>query len=114
MDNPRIQRVVMTEEQIRAMARGSRDFILKVTEEGDVSARCKAYATSLQIRQSGELLWFQFPNCNRLCFYPLTNVQRDLHFASEDKAAFISELFYLRQLPPNLKSPFNSRPIGNA
>src|ERR1043165_145526 len=105
MDTPQTRRVAMTEEQIRAMARGSRDFRLRVTAEGEVSAQCKACACGLQIRRGGPLLWFYCSACKRESFYPVSNVERDCYFAGKDGQPFVSELFYMKQRPRGLKSP---------
>ena len=108
MDSPQIRRIPMGEDQIRAMARRSRDFILKVTEAGDVTAQCKACGVGLKITRDGDLLWFYCPSCGRQSFYPIGNVERDHHFAGQDGRPFISELYYMRKLPPGLKSPFSA------
>src|SRR4051812_8332834 len=108
MDTPQTRRIAVTEEQIRAMARGNRDFILQVTGEGDVSARCKACATNLQIMRAGALLWFRCSGCQRESFYPVANVERDCYFAGKDGQPFVSELFYMKQRPPGLTSPFDA------
>ena len=107
MERLKTLRVAMTEEQRRAMARQKRDFILRVTGEGEVSAQCKACACGLQIRREGPLLWFHCLGCKRESFYQVTNIERDCYFAGKDGRPFVSELFYMKQRPPGLKSPFD-------
>jgi hypothetical protein len=45
-------------------------------------------------------------------FYPAANVQRDIQFAINDGRPFVSDLFYMRQLPATLKSPFAAGTSG--
>jgi hypothetical protein len=106
MSEPGFLRFELPEHQIRAMARGDRDFVLQATGEGRVSAVCKACVQALEILEDRGLVWFHCSKCDRVSFYPVGNVQRDIEFARRDGRPFVSDLFYLRQLPSTLASPF--------
>jgi hypothetical protein len=108
MSEPGFLRVELSEDQIRAMARGDRDFVVQATGEGHVSAVCKACAQALEIHLDRGLVWFHCPKCDRVSFDPAANVQRDIQFAIRDGRPFVSDLFYMRQLPVTLTSPFGT------
>lgn len=114
MSEPGFLRVELPEDQIRAMARGDRDFELKATGEGLVSAVCIACAQAPEILQDSGLVWFHCQKCHGVSFYPVVNVQRDIQFAVRDGKPFVSDLFYMRQLPSTLKSPFGVGDESNA
>ena len=111
MSRPGFLRVELPEETIRARARGERDFVLQATGDG-VSAVCKACARALDILEDGGLVWFRCPGCSLVSFYPVANVQRDIQFAIKDGKPYVSDLFYMRQLPATLKSPFAASTTG--
>ena len=54
----------------------------------------------------GGFVWFRCPGCSLVSFYPVANVHRDIQFAVKDGKHYESDLFYMRQLPATLKSPF--------
>jgi hypothetical protein len=112
MSEPGFLRVKLPEDKIRAMARGDRDFVLQATGEGHVSAVCKKWVQALEIVQDGGLVWFRCPGCTLVSFYPVANVQRDIQFAIKDGQPYVSDLFYMRQLPATLKSPFETGKKG--
>jgi hypothetical protein len=106
MSEPGFLTFPLPEDKIRAMSRGDRDFVLQATGEGYVSAVCKKCVQALEILQDGGLVWFRCPRCELMSFYPVANVQRDIQFAIKDGRPYVSDLFYIRQLPETLKSPF--------
>jgi hypothetical protein len=106
MSEPGLISYRLPEETIRAMARGDRDFVVQVTGEGRVSAVCKGCVEALEIVQAQGLVWFHCPKCDRVSFDPVANVQRDIQFAIRHGQPFVSELFYFRELPATLVSPF--------
>jgi hypothetical protein len=112
MSEPEFLRFKLPEDRIRAMVRGDRDFVVCVTAEGQVSAVCKMCNKSLEILRDGALVWFRCNKCALVSFYPVANVQRDLQFAIKDGQPFLSDLFYMRQLPATLKSPFAASSRG--
>jgi hypothetical protein len=102
---PRVLRIQVSEEQIREKMRGDRDFRLRVTEDGEVSAECKACRTPLRLAGVEGIVWFGCPSCHRVSFYPVGNVARDAHFAQADGKPLEYELFYMAELPPDLQPP---------
>jgi hypothetical protein len=106
--DPKFVSVPVTEERIREMLRGDRDFHVQTTEKCEVSAVCLACAAYLDIAQDAGLLWFRCPSCRRVSFNPVANHQRDAHFAHKDGRPFAYELFFLKEIPPQFRSPFKS------
>ena len=106
-------RYQMSEEKIREMAQGDRDFVVQVAGEGQVSAVCKACVRALELREANELIWFHCPKCDRVSFYPIANIQRDIQYAIRDGRPFVSELFYFSELPATLTSPFAAYAKGD-
>src|SRR5262249_22017982 len=52
VSEPKFVGVKVSESQIRAMARGDRDFTMETTGEGEVTAVCKACAEYLNIAEN--------------------------------------------------------------
>jgi hypothetical protein len=106
ISEPRFLRFELPEERICAMARADRDFVLQAMGDGRVSAVCKACVRALEIAESDELVWFRCLRSDRVSFYPVANVQRDIGFAARDGRPFLSDLFYMKQHPATLRSSF--------
>jgi hypothetical protein len=51
------------------------------------------------------LVWFRCPACKRVSFSPAANIARDTKLATMDGKPFEYELFFLVDLPPELKPP---------
>jgi hypothetical protein len=95
------------ESRLREMlAEGGKDLILRTSPDGAVTATCKMCRRTVELAERGGLLWFRCPTCRRVSFNTLANVRRDVRFAIEDGKPFEYEIFYLQQLPPELRPPF--------
>ena len=96
----------MSEEAIKEMALKPKDVKLSIEENGAVSALCKECQKEMHLNDKDGLVWFICTSCSRFTFYPLANVQRDVHFAQQDGKPFEPELYYLKELPEGLNHPF--------
>jgi hypothetical protein len=112
MSEQRIVGVNVPEHRIRVLARGDRDLILRTTGEGCVSAVCKTCVRALEIKRDRELIWFRCPKCALVSLYTVANVKRDTQLALKDGRPFVTDLFYMRQLPAELRSPFEAVATG--
>lgn len=105
--SPEFVHVPIPESRLREMlAEGGKDLVLRTTSEGTVSATCKACREVVDLVEKDGLLWLQCPTCRRLSFNAIANVHRDVRFATEDGKPFEYEIFYLKQVPQQLRPPF--------
>lgn len=82
-----------------------KDFRVRVTKTGAVTAECKLCRKQPRSAEKDNLLWLQCSTCGGLTFVPLKNLQRDAELASEEGGVFEYELFLVRDLPPGLSPP---------
>lgn len=102
---PRVVRISVSEQRVREMMQGDKDFRIRVDFKGSVTACCNACNCALKTNEGNGLLWFRCPGCERVSFYPMGNIQRDTHFAIQDGAPLEYDLYYLREIPPGLRPP---------
>lgn len=100
--------VAMSEAEVREMVRGDRDFRLRTTADGAVTATCKPCGQALSMVEQGEMLWFRCPQCYQISCYPVENLARDAQLARKDGQPFEYELFFIPEdeLPPGIEPPF--------
>lgn len=103
-DEPEIVTISVPHEVIREKMNESRDFLMKTTEDGDVSAYCKGCEADMFVAQNEMLVWFHCKSCNRYSFNPPVNVKRDATFAAQDGKPLEYEGFFI-DFPPQLKPP---------
>lgn len=99
-----VSKRVPMDELIRKM-KEPKDVGLLVGSDGTIAAYCKACKKGLAIVQTEQLIWFSCPQCKRVTFNPIPNFQRDFQLAKENGGIFEYEIFYLDDLPPELKPP---------
>jgi hypothetical protein len=94
------------EAELRERMKGERDFKIKVTEDGQVSAHCKSCDSAMRIKvaEQDNLCWFICQHCKQVSFYPVTNVHRDMHLAKLDGSPLEYELFFMIP-PPDMQPP---------
>jgi hypothetical protein len=102
---PELVRVDVGEDKIREMLKGARDFRIRVGLDGTVTAHCKSCNVPMRTAEQDEIFWFRCPGCNRVSICPAGNIARDTQFAIKDGKPFEYELYFLKDLPPELKSP---------
>jgi Protein kinase domain len=108
MSKQRFESVAVPVARLRVLARGDRDGILQTNAEGTVSGVCKKCVRALEIMRDEGLLWFRCPKCAQQTFCPVANIQRDARFAIEDGRPFVTDFFYLRELPAEVMKQFPS------
>ena len=102
---PELVRVDVGEDKLREMLKGARDFRIRVGLDGTVTAHCKSCNVPMRTAEQDEIFWFRCPGCNRVSICPVGNVARDTQFAIKDGKPFEYELYFIKDLPPELKSP---------
>ena len=100
-----VVRAPVSEQRLREMMKGDKDFRIRVDLDGAVTAHCKSCDCDMTITESSGLVWFLCPACQRASFYPAGNISRDTQIARQDGAPLEYELFYLKDLPPSLRPP---------
>lgn len=103
-DEPEIVRIDVPHELIREKMQGLRDFRMKITERGEVSAFCKGCEADIFVAQDDMLIWFHCKSCNRYSFNPPGNVERDAAYAAQDGKPLEYEGFFI-DFPPQLQPP---------
>ena len=103
-DSPEIVSLSVSEDVIREKITESRDFRLRVTEHGDVSAFGKNCESDVWLARDEMLIWFHCKSCNRYSFTPPGNINRDAAFAAKDGAPLEYECFFI-DFPPQLQPP---------
>ena len=103
-DEPKVVSIDVSEDIIREKMKESRDFRMKVTEEGEVSAYCKGCESVMFVAQDEMLVWLHCTSCNRYSFDPHGNVKRNTDFAIKDGSPLECEGFFI-DLPSQLQPP---------
>lgn len=103
-DKPEIVSIEVPNEVIREKMKEPRDFIMKITASGDVSAYCKRCSVEMFVAQDEMLIWFHCKACNCYSFNPPGNVKRDATFAAHDGKPLEYEAFFI-DFPPQLQPP---------
>ncbi len=98
----------LSETQIRKMLPGTRDFIVQITVNRELTATCKACSQGMSTAIKDEYCWFYCPQCHRISFTPLMNIQRDAGLARKDGRTLKYEMYFMPELPPTLKAPFQT------
>ena len=101
-----VVRAQLSETAYREMLKGERDFRIKVTPSGDLTARCKSCDRAMRIADREGVVWFKCEECRRVSFDMAANVQREARTAKLDGKDLEYELFFMQQLPPGWKPPF--------
>jgi len=102
---PELVRVDIGEDKVREMLKGTRDFRIRVALDGTVTAHCKSCDVPMRTAEQGGIFWFRCPGCKRVSLCPAANIARDTQLAIKDGKPFEYELYFMRDLPPQLKSP---------
>ena len=98
---------VPKEELIRRL-QAPKDVHVMVSSKRFVMAVCKACKEQIQPADKDGLLWLVCPRCKGVSFIPLANLPRDVHFAEENGGVFEYEVYYVKDLPPQLTPPNTS------
>jgi hypothetical protein len=107
----RLTSVALTHAQLRERLCGEkRDFAVTTTEDHVVTAVCHSCSIALETVWRDPLLWFRCPDCSRVSFNPAPNILRDAVLAQQDGRPFRYDLFYMKDLPSGLGSPFQGEP----
>ena len=102
---PELVRVDIGEDKVREMLKGTRDFRIRVALDGTVTAHCKSCDVPMRTAEQGGIFWFRCPGCKRVSLCPAANIARDTQLAIKDGKPFEYELYFMQDLPPQLKSP---------
>lgn len=104
----RLVSATVPEARIRWLLKSNvADLRISVAADQSVLARCKRCDCSAESRHALPLVWFRCPTCGGTSFVPVPNLERDAHFARSDGSSFEYEIFYIRDLPRDLPSPFS-------
>jgi hypothetical protein len=103
-ETPEVVSIEVSEEVLRQKMAEPKDFRMRITPTGELSAFCKACDTDLYIARDEMLVWFHCKACNRYSFNPPDNVIRDATFAQREAKPFEYEAYFI-DFPPQLQPP---------
>jgi hypothetical protein len=95
---------VSTEKLVQQL-KAPKDVRVVISSAGAVEAACKACAEPLQPAIKDGLLWLVCARCRGTTFLALANLPRDMRLAEEAGGLFDYEVFFVRDLPPQLSPP---------
>jgi hypothetical protein len=98
-------RIQVPAEHLKRLLKEPKDVRVLVFSTGAVAAVCKACAEQIQPADKDGLLWLVCPRCQGVSFVPLANLPRDVNWAEQAGGLFEYEVFFVRDLPPQLSPP---------
>jgi len=102
-------RIQVPIEKLVQQMKEPKDVRLSVSSAGAVEAVCKACAEQIPPAAKDGLSWLVCARCQGKSFVTLANLPRDMRLADEAGGLFEYELFFVRNLPPQLSPPNPSR-----
>jgi hypothetical protein len=86
-----------------------KDIRIVMSKDGTFTAICKTCQMNLQVGDTmyGEmhLVWHRCPRCERVSFSVQQNLERDARIAEAMGGSFPYEIYFLKDLPPQLPPP---------
>ena len=108
-DEPKLVSMQVNLKNLIEKMQEPKDVQIAVRSDGTLTASCKACSVHLlgakNLVNDLELVWFECEKCGRVSFSPMQNLHRDVQIANEMGGLFEYEIYFMRDLPPQLTPP---------
>jgi hypothetical protein len=86
-----------------------KDVVVEIRQDGTFKATCKQCQEKLLVGNTVhgdlDLVWHRCPKCERVSFSVKQNLGRDAQIAGARGGVFTYEIYFMRDLPPQLQPP---------
>lgn len=103
-DKPELVGIRVELNRLIALMQKPKDIHVVMGENGLSVATCKQCQQVLLSAIKDDLHWYKCPQCERLSFAPVVNLERDAHIAKTMGGTFEYEICFFRDLPPQMQA----------